>query len=339
MALFWLSALACSRRINDDHTTLFGTNSNSPLSSTEHQDSLSVRSYGFKEPDYDLPTEFKFHLPNVRQPSTASSKLVEHNVREPEIDDYSEPDQLQEQPDDPEKIDSFESLNNDLKKQNVPKTEEDDFEHVRKLKEVSIISLKPKERNKAIDPITDQQGHAPMRVIRPMRDLSIIVRNRKHPVIISQYLPYLPRPHNRYYPHKPMLPKHKPCKPCKPKVHKKHHHKPKKPKKKPKKEHCHHHHGHKPPKKHPKKLIYYAPMPTVMNSFYGNRMPSKIIIPTGNNYEVDENPEHEETDTDTEKPFHQEVEDDVEEHRLGELNEPFDDDDPAESTLKVFKKL
>lgn len=273
-------------------------------------------------------------MPKVRQPSGASSKLVEKNVREPKIDDYGDIEELQEQPDDQEKNDSFESLNNKPNKKYVPKTEENDYKHVKKLKEVSIISLKPKERNKAIDPITDQQGHVPVRIIRPMRDLSIIVRNRKHPVIISQYLPYLPRPHNRYYPHKPMSPNHKPCKPCKPKVHKKHHPKPKKPKKKPKKEHCHHHHNHKPPKKHPKKLIYYAPMPTAMSSSYRNRRPSNIVIPTDNNYEVDED-----LDTNTEKPFHQEVEDEVEEHRLGELNEPFDDDDPAESTLKVYKKL
>jgi len=321
-------------------------NKNLPKRSTIDQDQLfNSRNYGLKKPDINFLGGLTSEVSNHQMPITSSSKLVEQTIRNPEIDDYGESKKLELQ-NDSEKVDSFERLNEPETEKRL-ENDDEDFKHVKKLKEVSIISSKPKERNKALDPISEQQIHAPRRIVRPMRDVSIIVRNRHHPVVITRHFtpyPWIPRGHHHkhHHPpvhpvHPPMMPKHKPCKPCKPKVHKKHHHKPKKPKKKPK-EHCHHHHP-KPKKPHHKKLIYYAPVPATMNYYNANRAPSRMIEPNNNNYAVEESLENEDVEDETEKPFHQEVEDDVEEHRIAELNEPFDDDDPAESTIKVFDKL
>lgn len=343
LALFWLSALACGRRINDEHTKRDMTNKNLTTKSLSDEDDLSSRSYGFK----DTENELKLGVSKNKMP-TASSKFVSQKIREPEIDDYDESEKSTLNI--PEDMDSLERLHEQEK---LEEPENEDFERVKKVKEVSsIISLKPKEHNKALDPITDQQGYAPMQFVRPLRDLSIIVRrNPHHPILIARHVPihWIPRHHHhpnhhhpqkphahKPYPHKPhppLMPKHKPCKPCDPKVHKKHPHKPKKPKKpkkKPKKEHCHH---PTPKKPHHKKLIYYAPMPTAMNYYYGSRNPVKLVQPS-NNYAVEESPEHEDIESDPEKPFHQEIEDDVEEHRLAEMSEPFDESDPSESVIR-----
>lgn len=346
LALFWLSALACGRRLNDEHTKRDMRNKNLTTNSFSDEDELSPRSYGFKDSD----KEVKSGVSKNKMP-TASSKFVPQQIREPEIDDYGESEK--EALNTPEDMDSLERLNEQEK---LEEPENGDFEQVKKVKEISsIISLKPKERNKALDPITDQQGYAPMRFVRPMRDLSIIVRNphhRHHPILIARQVPihWIPYPshHHHHHPkkphahnphppkhHPPLMPKHKPCKPCDPKVHKKHPHKPhkpkkpKKPKKKHKKEHCHH---PTPKKPHHKKLIYYAPIPTAMNYYYGSGNPVKLKQPS-NSYAVDESPEHEDVENDPEKPFHQEIEDDVEEHRLAELSEPYDESDPSESVI------
>lgn len=347
--MFWLLALACGRRLIDDHTTKKdSTNKHLSSESPDIEDGFSARSYGFKDQENrQYPNENE--LPDTEKPANAPSEPVSHKYIEPETDDYGQPEKS-EQIDEPEKTDSSERIK-ESENLEGPEDNGDDFEHLKKVKEVSIISLKPKERNKALDPISDQQGYAPMRIIRPMRDLSIIVKNRQHPILITRHFPihWIPHPHHHHHhnphphpkplpkPHPPSMPKHKPCKPCKPKVHKKHHHKPKKPKKKPKKDHCHKHH-HKPKKPHHKKLIYYAPMPTSMNYFYGPQLPSKMIIPNVS-YSVEESAENEDREAVTEKPFHQEVEEDVEEHRLAELSEPFDEVDTSESKTKSFEKL
>lgn len=361
MALFWLSALACGRRLNDEHTKQNSTNRNLPSKSIDTQDDLNSRSYGLQEPEIDYPDEFKSDVSEVWMPKSSSKSMV-NQIHEPEIDDYGEPEKP-EQLNEAEEMDSFERLEEPEKTED-PKDGNEDFEQVKKVKEVSIFSLKPKERNKAIDPISDQQGRPPMRIIRPMRDLSIVVRNRHNPILIARQVPvhWIPRNHHRPYkpphPHKPLLPhkplhphkpshphkplyphkphhpsmpKHKPCKPCDPKVHKKH--KPKKPKKKPKKEHCH----HNSKKPHHKRLLYYAPIPTAMN-YYGSPIPVKLIKPS-NNYAVVESLENEDVEIETEKPFHQEVEDDVEEHRLAEMIEPFDEEVLDGSKMKSIEKL
>lgn len=338
MALLWLSALACGRRVNNDHSKRNNTKS-LPTKSTEEEDDFSDRSYGFNRP-----------APGTRMP-TASSKLVVKQSVEPQLEDYGEPDNIEDMHD-PEKMDSQERLK-EPEEFDEPEKADDNFEQVKKLKEVSIFSLLPKDRIKALDPVTDQQA-TKTRIIRPGRDVSIIVRNRHHPVLIARHvpihwIPYRPHQHHRpHYPapkpvHPPNMPKHEPCKPCKPKVHKKHHHKPKKPKKKPKKpkkEHCHGH--HKPPKKpHHKKLIYYAPMPTAMNYFYKNRLPMKTIAPI-NSYDANESQENEDenVEAETEKPFSEQIEDDVEEHRLAEITEPFYEEEPTEeSNLRSLEKL
>lgn len=335
LVLFWLSMIASGRRPNGQIKPN-STGQIAPKTSNTKQDDFSSRSYGFKEPQIYHADGFKSDAVNL---PTASSKFVPQEIREPEVDDYGEPEKS-ERPDEPEKTDSSERLSESEKPE---EPEDEDFEQVKKVKEVSsIISLKPKERNKALDPITDQQGHVPMRIVRPMRDLSIIVRNRHHPLLIARQVPihWVPRINRHHHhppqkPHKPSMPKHKPCKPCDPKVHKKLPHKPKKPKKKPKKGHCHH---QMPKKPHHKRLLYYAPMPTAMNYYYGNRMPAKRVIPN-NSYDVKESLENEDVEVETEKPFHQEVEDDVEEHRLAELSEPFDDEDPSETEMKPFENL
>jgi len=354
LALFWLSALACGRRLNEEHTKENSSNRNLPTKSIDTQDDLSSRSYGFQGPEIDSPDEFKSEVSDVWIP-TGSSKPMAKQIQEPEIDDYGEPEKP-EQLNDKEEMDSFERLN-EPEKIEEPENGNEDFEHVKKVKEVSIMTLKPKEHNKALDPISDQQGRPPMRIIRPMRDLSIIVRNRHHPIIIARQVPvhWIPRnhhrPHKPPYPHKPLLPhkpphphkpvyphkphhpsmpKHKPCKPCDPKVHKKH--KPKKPKKKPKKKHCHH-----PKKPHHKRLLYYAPIPTAMN-YYGSQIPMKLMNPS-NDYDAEESLENEDVEIETEKPFHQEIEDDVEQHRLGEMNEHFDEEVPDESKIKSIEKI
>ncbi|XP_050053374.1 sporozoite surface protein 2-like [Aphis gossypii] len=366
LALFWLSALACGRRLNDEYNKQNSTNRNLPTTSIESPDDLSSRSYGLKESEQDSPDEFITEVSDTWMP-TDSSKSKSKQLQDPDIVDYGEPENP-EQLNEPEEMDSFERLNEPEKNKDA-KDDNEDFEQVKKVKEVSIISLKPKERNKSLDPISDQQGRPPMRIIRPMRDLSIIVRNRHHPIVIARQVPvhWIPRkhPHKPPYPHKPLLPhkpphphkpshphhplhphkplyphnphqpsmpKHKPCKPCDPKVHKKH--KPKKPKKKHKKEHCHHPNPKKP---HHKRLLYYAPIPTnSMNYYYGPQMP---LITPNNNYEVAESLENEDVEIETEKPFHQEVEDDVEEHRLAEMSEPFDEEGPDETKIKSFEKI
>lgn len=321
-----------SRKLNNNHTTLNNENKNNTIKNTNNnEEALESRSYGFKDDDIMYPHEYQTDMSNIWEPK-ASTKSVSQKIREPEIDDYGEPnksDKLNRS----EEMDSSERFN-ESDKLEVP--EDDDFEQVKKVKEVSsIISLKPKERNKALDPIIDQQSHTPIRIVRPMRDLSIIVRNRQHPVIIARQVPFHWIPRSNYYPkhkpHLPSMPKHKPCKPCEPKVRKKHPHKPKKPKKKSKKgKKCHHPHTKKKP--HHKKLIYYAPMPTAMNYIYGPRLQANKAI-TNANYNVDENLENEDVETETEKPFHQEIEDDVEEHGLAELGDTFDEEEPAESKL------
>lgn len=344
MALFWLLAVACGRILNDDQTTKRkNAHKNLSSESSDDEDGISARSYGFKDQENrQYPNELE--LSDTEGPSKAPSEPVSHKYSEPETDDYGEPEKS-EQIGEPEKMDSLERLR-ETENLEGPEDDGDDFEHLKKVKEVSIISLKPKERNKVLDPISDQQAYAPMRVIRPMRDLSIIVKNRQHPILITRHIPihWIPHPpqnHHHYNPHPhhkplpPAMPNHK-CKPCKPKVHKKHHHKPKKPKKKPKKGHCHKHH-HKPKKPHHKKLIYYAPMPTSMNYFYGPQVPSKMIIPNAS-YSVEESQENDDLESTTEKPFQQEVEEDVEEHRLAELNDPFDEVDTSESMTKSFEK-
>lgn len=358
MALFWLSALACGRRLNDEHTKHNSTNRNLPSKAIDTQDDLSSRSYGLQGPKIDSPDEFKSEVSDVWMP-TSSSKSIAKQIHEPEIDDYGEPEK-------PEQLNDKEEMKrlNENEKIEDPEDGNEDFEQVKKVKEVSIMTLKPKERNKALDPISDQQGRPPMRIIRPMRDLSIVVRNRHHPILIARQVPvhWIPRnhhrphkpphphkpllphkplhphkpphPHKPLYPHKPhqpSMPKHKPCKPCGPKVHKKH--KPKKPKKKHKKEHCHH-----PKKPHHKRLLYYAPIPTAMNYYYGSQIPVKLINPT-NNYGVAESLDHEDVEIETERPFHEEVEDDVEEHRLAEMSEPFDEEVPDESKIKSIEQL
>lgn len=335
MLLLWISVLACGRKIHDD--TVKQNNTSRRISSTDDDD-FGPRSYGFNEPEKYNAKQFKPETSDARLP-TASSKKVPQKIREPEIEDYGEPEKLDEL-NEPEKTDSAERLKPE--KLEGPEDDNDDFEQLKKVKEVSIISLRPKERNKALDPITDQQGHSPLRIVRPMRDLSIVVRNRQHPLLIARQVPvhwiprtHRPHHHHNHHPHKPHMPKHKPCKPCEPKVHKKHPHKPKKPKKKPKKEHCHH---HKPKKPQHKRLLYYAPMPTAMNYIYTGRKPAKLIIPNPN-FEMEESHENEEVEVETERPFQQEVEDDVEEHRLAELEEPFEEVDLAESKTKPQKKL
>lgn len=352
-------ALACGRRLNDDNTKRNVTSKYLPTpssgkrlpptttNSTDDQDAFGSRSYGFKEPDGGSSRVPRSRPPpRNRLPASSSTRLVAKKIREPETEDYGQPPD--DTPDDghrlnePEATDSMERLKEpdslDGPEDDGPP---DDFERVKKVKEVSIISLKPKERNKALDPVGDQQGHAARSVVRPMRDLSIIVRNRHHPILIARQVPvhWIPRHHHRHHhtPKKPLppaMPKHKPCKPCDPKVHKKHHHKPpKKPKKKKpkKKDDC-------PPKKKPhhKNLIYYAPIPTAMNYYYGGaKVRPNLVVPNlnKNHYAVEEHPEHQDAEDDTEKPFHQEVEDDVEEHRLAE---PFDDEDPADGKLESY---
>lgn len=325
-------ALVQGQILNDEDSKKNNTNKRLREESTEDEDDFSDRSYGFKEP-----------VSKTRMP-TASSKLVSKQSREPGAEDFGEPENI-EDIHDPEKMDSSERLQapdglDDPDKSN------DDFEQVKKVKEVSVISLVPKNRNKVLDPISEQQAMK-TRIVRPGRDLSIIIRNRHHPVLIARHVPvhWIPHhPHQHHHPHPhhppskpvypPSMPKHKPCKPCKPKVHKKHHHKPKKPKKKPKKEHCHPH--HKPKKPNHKKLIYYAPMPTAMNNFYRNRLPAKMFAPY-HSYDVNESQENADGDVEaeTEKPFSQQIEDDVEDHRLAEITEPFEEDDPVEeSNLK-----
>jgi len=79
-------------------------------------------------------------------------------------------------------------------------------------------------------------------------------------------------------------------------------------------------------------------MPTAMNYYYGPQIPVKLIKPN-NNYSVAESLEQEDVETETERPFHQEVEDDVEEHRLAEMSEPFDEEVPDESKIKLLEKL
>lgn len=334
MALFWLLALTCGRRLNDEHTKRDKANQNVTTKSFSDEDDLSPRSYGFK----DSENESKPVVSKKKMP-TASSKLISQTIREPEIDDYGESERSALNL--PDEMDSLERLN---EQENLEEPENKDFERVKKVKEVSsIISLKPKERNNPLDPITDQQGYAPTRFVRPLRDLSIIVRNPHHPILIARQVPihWIPHHHHRHHyhpqkphkPHPPLMPKHKPCKPCDPKVHKKHPHKPKKPKKpkkKPKKEHCHH---PTPKKPHHKKLIYYAPVPTAMNYYYGSRNPVKLTQQS-NSYAVEESPEYEDIESDPEKPFHQEIEDDVEEHRLAEMSEPFEENDPSESVIR-----
>lgn len=340
-----LLALVCGRRLNDDHTQETNSNKNQPLEHSNDDEHFSDRSYGFKDPDNGYVSQ-----ENDNNMPTASSKKVKKTMQEPKTDDFDEPENIEDMHD-PEKMDSSERL----VESEVPEEQEkdkDDFEQVKKVKEVSIFSLLPKEKNKALDPITEQQQALKMRVNRPGRDLSIIVRNRHHPVLIARHVPvhwipnyphkhHHPRPHKPAHPPNiPSMPKHKPCKPCDPKVHKKYPHKPKKPKKKhkkPKKEHCHPH--HKPKKPHHKKLVYYAPMSAAMNYYYRNRVPSKMIAPI-HNYDVVESPEDESEniENETEKPFHEQIEDDVEEHRLAEISGPFDEEEPAESHMKSFKK-
>jgi len=204
LALLWLSALACGRRLNDEHTKQNSTNRNLPTKSIEIQDDLNSRSYGLKGPEIDSSDELKS---DVWTPK-GSSKSVAKQIHEPEIDDYGEPEKS-EHLNEPEEMDSLERLNESEKD---PKDDNEDFEQVKKVKEVSIISLKPKERNKALDPISDQQGRPPMRIIRPMRDLSIVVRNRQHPILIARQVPghWIPRnhyhPHRQPHPHIPLLP-------------------------------------------------------------------------------------------------------------------------------------
>lgn len=341
LALLWLSALACGRRPDHDHPKRNNTNKISPTKSTEEEDDFSDRSYGFNRPVSD-----------ARMPTDSSELVLKQSV-DPPLEDYGEPGNIEDMHD-PEKMDSHERLK-EPEEFDEPEKADDNFEQVKKLKEVSIFSLLPKERIKALDPVTDQQSPK-TRILRPGRDVSIIVRNRHHPVLIARqvpihWIPYRPHRHHRpHYPapkpvHPPSMPKHEPCKPCKPKVHKKHHHhKPKKPKKKPKKpkkEHCHGH--HKPSKKpHHKKLIYYAPMPTAMNYFYKNRLPPMKTIAPSHSYDVNESPENEDenVEAETEKPFSEQIEDDVEEHRLAEITEPFYEEEPTqESNLRSLEKL
>lgn len=324
-ALFWLLALAYGRKLNDEHTKQNSVSETVPSASTEDsEEDLIARSYGFVDSETNNP-----------------------------IYDYKEPDNL-ESLNEPEITDSFEEMNEPEKLEETENENNTDFQKVKKIKELSIISLKPKERIKALDPITEQQG-APMRIIRPLRDVSILVRNRHHPVLIARRVPahwihrhhhhhhhphYPKHPHKPVHPHKPhkphkphhKKPKHKPCKPCDPKVHKKHHHKPKKPKKKPKKGHCHH-----PKKPHHKKLIYYAPIPTPMNYYYGPQVP--MNVEPNNAYAVEESQEHEDVEVETQKPFSEDIEEDVEEqHRLADLAEQFEEV-PEESKVKPVENL
>lgn len=330
MVLFWLSVRACGQKLNEEHAKWNNTNKNLPKRSTVDQDQLlSSRSYGFKEPNYDYLGEVKSEVSsNYQMPATSSSKLVEQTFQYPDTDYYGEP-YKSEQQNYSGKVDSFERLNE-------PVIENDDsgFQHVKKLKEVSIFS---KERNKALDPVSDQQGYAQRKIVRPLRDISLVIRNRHYPVYISRHYapyPWIPLGHHHHKHHRrPLLPNHKPCKPCKPKVHKKHHGKPKKPKKKHKK-HCH----KKPKKPHHKKLIYYAPKPAAMNYYYGSSMPSDVIEPNADEYATEESLENDDVETETRKPFHKEVEEDVEEHRLAEMSEPYDEDDPVDRTIKAFDK-
>ncbi|VVC27007.1 Hypothetical protein CINCED_3A012860 [Cinara cedri] len=355
LTLFWLSALACGRQLNDEHTKQNSTDtSDSQAKSTNGPNAFSKRSYGFKSVENSYPNGYSSAESDTWMP-TDSSKIRSQTIREPEIDEYGEPEKSK-RPDGLEEMDSGERFIGDPEKVEVPKNDNgDSFEHVKRVKEVSIISLKPRELDKDLDPINEEQTDAPKKTARPMRDLSIIIRNRHlAPVLLTRRVPariiprrpfyhHRPQPHR---PHAPVKPKHKPrCKPCGPKGHKKKHgHKPKKPKKKPKhKGHKgHNEHCHKPKKPHFKKLLYYAPMPTGTMYNYGSRMPPKLVKPS-TGYDVKESPENEDVESETEKPFQQDVEDDMEEHRLdemGEMNEPmseigesFDEEEPSESKL------
>lgn len=362
LALFWLSALACGGQLNDEHAKPAeqnGTNTdNSPTKPPVGPYAFSKRSYGFKSTEDTGPDGYPSAESDTWMP-TGSSKVRPQHVHEADADDFVVPENAQ-RPNEPEGLDSSDGFGDGPGKLEGPEDDDDSYERVKVVKE--IISLKPKERNKALDPINDMQGDAPKHIVRPMRDVSIIIRNRHlAPMLVTRRVParIVPRRPFYYYPNlprrpqAPVKPEHSPkCKPCGPKVHKKkpRAHKPKKPKKRPKHKGRRGHKGnckHKPKKPHHKKLLYYAPMPKGMTYNYGSKMPLKMGKPSVG-YDVKESPEHEDVESDTEKPFQQDAEDDMDEHKfeemadiggpMGEMSEPmdemtesFDEDEPSES--------
>ncbi|XP_050441756.1 uncharacterized protein LOC126846420 [Adelges cooleyi] len=343
-ALFWLVVLAYGEYVN---------NGSSAPESSKTENNRPTRSYGFNAFGYakHFPVGFPSQVSHEHVPSAASKPARPKATEDPRTEEsrYNAADSAERYERRPDKLED--AVNND-----DGDDDGDDYNRVKKTKEVSIktdISLVPKERDKSLDPVyqSQQQSRGP-RVVRPMRDLSILVRNPHRPLIITRQVPFhwAPRQPHQHHHHRrpvrpPMMPSHrKPCKPKKkkPKEHC-HRHKPKKPKKKPK-EHCHH---HKPKKPHHKKLIYYAPIPTmpVNGYFYGSKNTGKLIVPTSttpaaNSYSVEESPDTEDMaeNLEDDQPFHSEIEDDVESHRLGEPLETYDDEDPSESkAVKAVK--
>lgn len=365
LALLWLSALACGRHLNDEHAKPAEQNgtstSNSPKTPTVGQDAFGKRSYGFRSTEDTYPNGYSSAESDPRMPTDSSKHRPQH-VRGADADDYIVPGNTRRL-NEPEGMDSSERFNAGTGKLKGPEDDDNSYERVKVVKE--IISLKPKERNKVLDPINDMQGDAHKQIVRPMRDVSIVIRNRHlTPMLVTHRIParIIPRRPFYYYPNlprrpqAPVKPEHSPkCKPCGPKVHKRkpRGRKPKKPKRKPKHKGRRGHEGnckHKPKKPHHKKLLYYAPMPKAVMYNYGSKMPLKMSKPNTNpnHYNVKESPENEDVESDTEKPFQQDAEDDMDEHKfedmtdiggptgdigepMGETGESFDDDEPSES--------
>ncbi|XP_050532922.1 uncharacterized protein LOC126900925 [Daktulosphaira vitifoliae] len=317
LILLWLVILTHCRTISTNQPNFKDYSPNELSLTPVNKGDILSRSYGFSD-NSNIAVDYQTQISQTHMPITSTNLAPqqfgdsEHNENRYDL----------------ESIDGYENSH----KPEVSEKPKKDYEKIKKIKEVSIqtdISLVPKENNQNINPLFQQQGQYPI-FMRPMRDVSILVRNPNRPIIIARQIPVQWIPHNRFYPRKlpPMLPKHKPCKPCEPKVHKKHHHTPKKPKKK-SKGHCHH---HKPKKPHHKKLIYYSPMQQGARDFR-ERSPSRIIVP--NTYDVEENIENDEN-IDDDKPFKEEIEDDID-HRLDEIGEPYDEEETSESKKKHLR--
>jgi len=75
-----------------------------------------------------------------------------------------------------------------------------------------------------------------------------------------------------------------------------------------------------------------------MNYYYGSQIPVKLIEQS-NNYNMAESIENEDVEIETESPFQQEIEDDVEEHRLAEMSEPYDEEVLDGSKIKSIEKI